>query len=47
MVSAGVCHGGKGRLHFINEKAKINTAYYICKLQTLINHKTVFFRITI
>ena len=32
MVSAGVCHGGKGRLHFINEKAKINTAYYICNL---------------
>ena len=24
MVSAGVCYGGKGRLHFVDEKAKIS-----------------------
>lgn len=29
MVSAGVCHGGKGQLHFVHEKAKINSEYYI------------------
>ena len=28
MVSAGVCYGGKGNLHFITEKAKINADYY-------------------
>lgn len=32
MVSAGVCFGGKGRLHFIDEKAKINAEYYTTKL---------------
>jgi inhibitor of nuclear factor kappa-B kinase subunit alpha len=32
MVSAGVCYGGKGRLHFVDEKAKINTQYYINNL---------------
>ena len=32
MVSAGVCYGGKGRLHFVDEKAKINTAYYLGNL---------------
>jgi inhibitor of nuclear factor kappa-B kinase subunit alpha len=32
MVSAGVCYGGKGRLHFVAEKAKINAAYYITNL---------------
>src|SRR5271169_1786971 len=32
MVSAGVCFGGKGRLHFVEEKAKINAAYYISNL---------------
>jgi len=29
MVSAGVCFEGKGRLHFIDEKAKVNTGHYI------------------
>ena len=28
MVSAGVCFGGKSRLHFVEEKAKVNVAYY-------------------
>ncbi len=28
MVSAGVCYGGKGSLHFVPEKAKINADYY-------------------
>ena len=28
MVSAGVCYGGKGSLHFVAEKAKINADYY-------------------
>jgi hypothetical protein len=32
MVSAGVCFGGKGRLHFVKEKAKINAAYYVSNL---------------
>jgi hypothetical protein len=32
MVSAGICHGGKGRLHFIADKAKINADYYINSL---------------
>ena len=32
MVSAGVCVGGKGRLHFVDEKAKVNAAYYLDKL---------------
>jgi len=27
MVSAGVCFGGKGRLHFVDEKAKVNAKY--------------------
>jgi len=26
MVSDGVCFGGKGRLHFVNEKAKADAA---------------------
>lgn len=29
MVSAGVCYGGKGRLHFIPEKAKVNAKLYV------------------
>ena len=29
MVSAGVCFEGKARLYFIDEKAKVNTGYYI------------------
>jgi hypothetical protein len=32
MVSAGVCWGGKGRLHFVDEKAKVNAPYYIGRL---------------
>lgn len=32
MVSAGVCFGGKGKLHFVEEKAKVNAAYYLDKL---------------
>jgi hypothetical protein len=32
MVSAGVCYGRKGRLHFVDEKAKINSQYYINNL---------------
>lgn len=32
MVSAGVCYGGKSRLHFIEEKAKVNAAYYVSEL---------------
>ena len=29
MVTAGVCFGGRGRLHFVVEKAKVDAAYYI------------------
>jgi DDE superfamily endonuclease len=32
MVSAGICYGGKGRLHFIAEEAKVNAEYYITNL---------------
>ena len=32
MVSAGVCYGGKGRLHFVAEKAKVNAEYYTTNL---------------
>ena len=32
MVSAGVCYGGKGRLHFVDDKAKINADYYVNNL---------------
>jgi len=32
MVSAGVFFEGKGRLHFVEEKAKINANYYIDNL---------------
>ena len=32
MVSVGVCNGGKGRLHFVEEKAKINADYYVTNL---------------
>jgi len=28
MVSAGVCSGGKGRLHFIPDKVKVNDKFY-------------------
>ena len=29
MVSAGVCFGGKGRLHFVSEKVKVNADFYV------------------
>jgi len=29
MVSAGVCFGGKGRLHFIPDKTKVNAKLYL------------------
>jgi len=29
MVSAGVCFEGKGRLHFIEDKYKVNADYYM------------------
>lgn len=32
MVSAGVCYNGKGRLHFVPEKAKIKADYYVSNL---------------
>ena len=32
MVSAGVCFGGKGRLLFVDEKAKVDAAYYVGRL---------------
>ena len=32
MVSAGVCFGGKSRLHFVEEKAKVNAGYYVGSL---------------
>src|SRR6202000_2328107 len=32
MVSAGIFYGGKGRLHFVAEKAKINAEYYVNNL---------------
>ena len=32
MVFAGVCFGGKGRLLFVDEKAKVNTNYYMINL---------------
>jgi hypothetical protein len=32
MVSAGVCASGKGRLHFVDEKAKVDATYYVGRL---------------
>lgn len=32
MVSAGVCYSGKGHLHFVPEKAKVNTECYMTQL---------------
>ena len=32
MVSAGISYSGKGRLHFVADKAKINTDYYVTNL---------------
>ena len=34
MVSAGVCFGGKGRLHFIPDTAKVNAKLYVETLLT-------------
>lgn len=36
MVSAGVCYGGKGRLHFVPDKTKINAGYYSSDLLPLL-----------
>jgi len=30
--SAGVCFGGKGRLHFVDEKVRVDAAYYVGRL---------------
>jgi len=35
MVSAGMCFGGKGRLHFVDESAKVDSAYYVGRLPVL------------
>ena len=32
MVSAGVCYGGKGQLHFVEEKGKVDADYHVNKL---------------
>jgi len=32
MVSTGVCFGGKGRLHFIPDTAKVNAKLYVVTL---------------
>jgi AraC-like DNA-binding protein len=32
MVSAGVCFGGKSRLHFVDDKAKVDATYYVGRL---------------
>ena len=29
MVSVGVCFGGKGRLHFVSQKGKVNANFYL------------------
>ena len=50
MVSAGVCYEGKGRLHFVPEKAKINAEFYTGQLlpalvqdiRTLLNNNFIF-----
>jgi len=37
MVSAGVCFGGKGRFHLVDESAKVDSAYYVdCLLPSLV-----------
>ena len=38
MVSAGICYGGKGRLHFVPDKTKINAGYYSSDLLPLLLH---------
>ena len=41
MVSAGVCFGGKRRLHFVDESANVDSAYYIGRLlPSLVNDCT-------
>jgi hypothetical protein len=50
MVSAGICFSGKGRLHFVEEAAKINSDYYIASLlpkllqdaQSLVGNNFIF-----
>jgi len=39
MVFAGLCYGGKGRLHFIPDKAEVNSKLY-CEilLPRLVEH---------
>lgn len=32
MVSAGVCFSGKGKLHFVDDEAKVNATYYVDRL---------------
>jgi len=32
MVSGSVCFGGKGRLHFVDDSAKVDSAYYVGRL---------------
>ena len=48
MVSADVCSGGKGKLHFIAEKPKVSAKYYVeNRLLHLVNDcKKNSFRIT-
>jgi len=29
MVFADMCFGGMGRLHFVDEKAQVDSAYYV------------------
>jgi len=36
MVSGGVCFGGKGRLHFIPDTAKVNAKLYVETLLTVL-----------
>ena len=50
MVSAGISFAGKGRLHFVDDKAKINADYYLTNLlpnliddcELLMNDKFIF-----
>jgi len=32
MVSAGMCFGGKAPLYFVDESAKVDSAYYVGRL---------------
>jgi len=38
MVSAGVCFGGKSRIHFVDENSKVNGAYYVGKLLPVLSN---------